>query len=150
MSAETLLENARALSRMASETARYSLEEPAIRGGAPMTLLLLDCADLVACAATSLERGAIRQATWTAVDAMLGELIDACRAVGNDGQLARFATCGEALRQTWAETRVRLAETERQARRTTKPDTTEPAPEDPRLTEALRETFPASDPIAPG
>jgi hypothetical protein len=149
MTAERLMERGRSASQLASETARYVVDEPTSRGGSELALLFLDFRDLLGAALLTLERGSVRPSIWRAVDDLLEELVRASRMIGNDGQLTRFAVCADALRSDWADFETRLSEQDRQADRTPRPDTREPAPEDPRLTEALRETFPASDPIAP-
>lgn len=149
MSIEQLVGAARAFQQLAGETSRYAIDETATRGGVAMALLLIDVAELTGSALASFSRGHIRLPIWEAVVVLAGEVAENCRAIGNDGQFARCAAAADELGLAWRRHVARLSVQEKQDAATVRPDPDLQAPEDPELTEALRETFPASDPIAP-
>lgn len=149
MATEALIDNGQAVERIAGETSFYILQAAEIRGGADLAFLLVDLGETVGLALNALWRGTSRAPLWRAVEMLAGDALIRCRAVGNDGQLGRCAAAVDALAQAIADYEARLALQEAQDATTDRPDPALPAPEDPHLTEAIKETFPASDPIAP-
>lgn len=148
MDAVQLIAEATAFRRIARESAAYALERLQDRTVADLVPLLEDAAGVTDCALATLERGKLRIAVWQAVQRLAGEVESACRVVGSDGQMLRCADRAAGLSGAWSAITDRLAQEGRQAARTAHPDPAAPAPEDPNLTEAIKETFPASDPIA--
>jgi len=148
MDAVQLIEEASAFRRVARESGRYALDRLKDRGLADLVPLLEDAAEVTDCALGTLERGQLRREVWQAAHQLAGEVESACRAIGSDGQMLRCADRAAGFSGAWSTVADRLGEEARQAARTPQPDPATPAPEDPALTEAIKETFPASDPIA--
>jgi len=136
---------------LAGETIRHVMADPARRQDETLhviAFLLLDLSDGIAAAENAALRGNVRREMWEAATRLADKAAELCRAEGNDGQLVRCADGCAQLSDDWVRLAARLDDQDRQAAVTERPDPDAEAPEDPQLAEALRETFPASDPIA--